>query len=187
MVFLAADVVATVSDSLVTFQLHLRGDFVCTDWVEVNEDVKFGEITKKVAKFVEQSCDCFFLPSNITTPQFTCHQHPTREHHVTYRASVDVSMAEMPKKELEESLEEWPRVHRSILVQGEWLSVDDTCPVIIQSLEEEECEVTTTSPDTVTLNILLIAVASVLVVAVLGSVAVMMLILFLCKFRKKTR
>ena len=54
---------------------------------------------------------------------------------MTYRASVSANTLGLVA-----TLEEWPRVHRSIVLQGERLSVDDTCPVIIQSLDEEECE-----------------------------------------------
>lgn len=106
---------------------------------------------------------------------------------MTYRASV--STGELARQDLVAALEAWPRVHRSIFLLGERLSVDDTCPVIIhQSSDEEECEISS-QPDaesqTVPLSTFWAAVISVLVIAaVLGSVAVVMIIVFTCTFRR---
>jgi hypothetical protein len=97
---------------------------------------------------------------------------------VTYRASI--STGTLAGQELVAALEEWPRVHRSILLQGERLSVDDTCPVIIQSLDEEECEVSSPPnlPVMVTLRIFLAAFVSALVFGVvLASLAVIIVLL----------
>ena len=89
-------------------------------------------------------------------------------------------------------LEAWPRSRRSILIQGEELSVDDTCVVIIQSLENQVCEVSTESVTmistsrevtstatepvvvtsvTVTIGTFVITVVAVLIVAILATIA----------------
>ena len=119
---------------------------------------------------------------------------------MTYRASV--STGSLNRQELVATLEEWPEVHRSILLQGGRLSVDDTCPVIIQSLDEEECEgpsqaeMVSGQPEMVTgrpgmvaemvaLSTFLATVISVTVV--LGSITVLMttLLICTCAFRNK--
>ena len=137
------------------------------DWINTDRLGKFEEMAMELAVFVGQSCDCPFPPSSITTPRFTC--HPPHVQHVTYRASVAVSMGQLSREGLVSALEEWPRTHRSILIQGERLSVEEQCPVIIQSLEEEEeCEIhtppPTTPPATVALTTFLIGMGSTVVV-----------------------
>jgi hypothetical protein len=114
------------------FQLHLNGDIRCLGWIATDQLMNFNQIATGLTVFIQQRCGC---PFSITTPQFTC--HPSHDQHVTYRASI--STGTLARQELVAALEEWPRVHRSILLQGERLSVDDTCPVIIQSLDEEGC------------------------------------------------
>jgi hypothetical protein len=170
------------------FQLHLNGDIRCPGWITTNQFIKFEQLAMELAVFIQQRCGCPFPSSNITTPQFTC--HPSHDQHVTYRASISTST--LARVELVVALEEWQRVHRSILLQGERLSLDDTCPVIIQSLDEEECEVSRMvfSPDQpmmVTISTFLAAFVSALVYgAVLGSIAVI-IILSLCYLWNKKR
>ena len=168
---------------MVTFELHLYGDNTCIEWINTDQHLKFQQIAMELTMFIQQKCGCPFPSSNITTPQFTCHQ--SREGHVTYRASVSTMYTStLTKQELIAGLEEWPRVHRSILLQGERLSVDDMCPVIIQSLDEEECEVPMASqPGSVALSIFLATVASVVVIA-LVAIAI---VIFSCSFRKRRK
>jgi hypothetical protein len=107
---------------------------------------------------------------------------------VTYRASISTNT--LARQELVAALEEWPRVHRTILLQGERLSVDDTCPIIIQSLDVEECGPTVmvfSPPAVVTLGTLLAVVTSVSVVLAIGSVTIVTVILLLCIQRYKKR
>ena len=162
----------------VMFQLHLYGDNICIEWIDTDQPIKFQQMVMELTMFIQQRCGCSFLSSSITTPQFTCHQ--SHEHHVTYRASVSTSM--LTRQELVAVLEEWPRVHRSILLQGERLSVDNTCPIIIQSLDEEECE-GPSQPESVSLSIFL---ATVISVAVIAMVAIALVIVF-CTFRKRRK
>ena len=86
------------------------------------------------------------------------------------------------REELVSALNEWPGVHRSILIQGEKLIVE-MCPVIIQSADDGECEVTTAAV-VVARNTLLITVTA--VTATFGTVAIILLttILFACAVRK---
>ena len=173
---------------MLTFQLHLHGVGTCTEWSSDDQLVKLQEIALELAMFTQQRCACPFPPSTITTPQFTCHlPHPQ---HVTYRASVDVTAVHLERVELIAMLEAWPRSRRSILIQGEELSVDDTCVVIIQSLEDQVCEVSTesvmvtsTEPVIVTLSTFVITVVAVFIIAVLATVAMVIVIMvsFRCK------
>ena len=158
-----------VLTDVVTFQLHLHGVGTCTEWSSDNQLVKLQEIALELAMFTQQRCACPFPPSTITTPRFTC--HPPHPQHVIYRASVDVTAVQLERVELIAMLEAWPRRHRSILIQGEELSVDDTCVVIIQSLEDQVCEVST-EPVVVSLTIstFIITLIAVFIIAVLATV-----------------
>ena len=86
------------------------------------------------------------------------------------------------REELVSALNEWPGVHRSILIQGEKLIVE-MCPVIIQSADDGECEVTTAAV-VVARNTLLITVTA--VTATFGTVAIILLTttLLACAVRK---
>ena len=174
--------------NVLTFQLRLHGVGTCTEWSSDNQLVKLQEIALELAMFTQQRCACPFPPSIITTPRFTC--HPPHPQHVTYRASVNITAVQLERMELIAMLEAWPRSRRSILVQGEELSVDDTCVVIIQSLEVEVCEVSTesvnvtsTEPVLVTLTTFLITVVAAFIIAVLATVTMMIAIMgsFRCK------
>ena len=78
---------------------------------------------------------------------------------------------------LEAVLREWPVVHRAILLQGELLSVDDTCPVIITSFHEEECN-HEVSPNTATVSL---GMMSAVAVAMLALVALVVMAFILYK------
>ena len=169
---------------LVFFQLHLYGTLTCPEWIGWNQQEKFEEIGQDLSVFIQQRCGCVFPPSSITSPQFTCHSDAQ---HVVYRASVGVSTVGVSREELEAALEEWPRTHRSILLQGQRLSVEQNCPVIINSLEDEgECELTTTSV-TVSLTTFLLTMAAVFIVSLLGAVALIVFIQLMCRITRHKR
>ena len=150
----------------------------------MNQVIKLEEISRKLAVFVQWTCGCAFPPSIITSTQFTCH-HDVE--HVTYRASVGVSTVGVSREEVEAALEEWPRTHRSILLQGQRLSVEQNCPVIINSLEDEgECQPTTT-PATVSVTTFALSMAALFVVTLLGTVAMVLLIQLLCTKTNRKR
>jgi len=154
----------------------------------------------EVAVFIGQRCGCVFPASSMTTPQFTCpQQHPQ---YTTYRASVNTSSTVgVSREELVAALEEWPRTHRSILVQGERLSVEESCPIIITSLEEGECEVnmvtppvtgvttdtstTPLAPDTVALSIFLIVVNLLIALLALAVSVIVLLFVYTLRSRRK--
>ena len=180
---------------LVFFELYFyAGAIICTEWIKLDQvTIKLEEISRELAIFVQWRCGCAFPPSIISSPQFTCH-HGTQ--HVIYRASVGVSTVGMSREELEAALEEWPRTHRSILLQGQRLSVEQNCPVIINSLEDEgECELTTTpvislttTPVMVSLTTFLLTMAAVFIITLLGAVVSTVLIQLMCcttRYRRK--
>ena len=89
---------------------------------------------------------------------------------------MGVSTVGVSREELEAALEEWPRTHRSILLQGQRLSVEQNCPVIIDSLKDEgECQLTT-KQDTVSTTTYVLSMAALFVVTLLGTVVMMLLI-----------
>ena len=164
------------NDAVVAFQIHLHGIPKCSEWIDADKLIKFNRIAMELTSFIERKCNCPFPSSSITTSQFTCDQ--SHERHVTYRASV--STGSLNRLELVAALEEWPRVHRSILLQGERLSVNDTCPIIIQSLDEEECGGPSQQPSgSVALSTILSTTVSAIIV-----VFVVMIALFSCNFKR---
>ena len=77
-------------------------------------------------------------------------------------------------------LETWPVLHRAVLVQGERLSVEESCAVVILSPEVQQCTLTSVPPVTqaaaAPLNMLLVTVLPVTVVVLLVAVAVVMVV-----------
>ena len=161
------------SDAVVAFQLHLHGIPKCSEWIDADKLIKFSRIAMELTKFIEPRCGCSF---RITTSQFTCRQQ--HERHVTYRASVSTDT--QTRQELVAALEEWPRIHGSIFLQGERLSVNDTCPVIIQSLNVEECGGPSQQPSgSVALSTILSTTLSAVIVVIVVLIA-----LFSCNFKR---
>ena len=154
--------------------LHWQVTATCAEWIDVNNILKSQEIATELAVFIERRCNCSFPPSHITTPQFTCPQDYPQ--HVTYRASVNVWSlpAQLNRSMLMGVLETWPLIHRSIFIQGERVSVEHNCPVIIQSFEDQQC-VPTTAPPTVSLTTFLATVLSLLLIALLAVVAMVII------------
>ena len=75
-------------------------------------------------------------------------------------------------------LETWPVLHRAVLVQGERLSVEESCAVVTP--EEQQCTLTSVPPVTqaaaVPLNMLLVTVLPITVVVLLIAVAIVMVV-----------
>ena len=160
----------------VLFQFSLGGNTSCADWININMLLKSQEIATELAVFVEQRCNCSFPPSCVIAPQFTC--PPRYPKHVTYRASVNVSSlpAQLDRSMLRGVLEAWPLVHRSVLVQGERLSVEETCPVIIQSREDEHCVTDSDSGIVLSLHTVLIITVPALIAVLLVAAAIVMVV-----------
>ena len=157
------------------------GAFICAKWINMNQVVKLEEISRELAIFVQRRCGCLI---SITSAWFTCHHDA--QHVIYYKAGVGVSTVGVSREELEAALEEWPRTHRSILLQGQRLSVEQNCPVIINSMNEEVCKLTT-APTMVSIITFLLTVAADFVVTLLGTVAMVLLIYFIYAKRSKKK
>ena len=81
-------------------------------------------------------------------------------------------------------LETWPVLHRAVLVQGERLSVEESCAVVTLSPEEQQCTLTS-APPTVSLSTFLVTVV---IFSVLVIVAMVIITIAICaaKQRKTT-
>ena len=158
----------------------------CSDWVNKNTLLKFTDITRELAVFIEQRCNCSLPTSLLTTSsQFTCVAELPQ--HVVYRASVQLSSLPVPldRSMLVDILETWPVLHRAVLVQGERLSVEESCAVVILSPEDQQC-ILTSVPPTVSLSTFLITVFTIVIFFVLAAVAVVITAVAVCvnKHRK---
>ena len=71
-------------------------------------------------------------------------------------------------------LETWPVLHRAVLVQGERLSVEESCAVVILSPEEQQCTLTS-APPTVSLSTFLVTVFTVVIFFLLAAVSMVII------------
>ena len=170
------------------FYLQQQGIISCPDWVNTNTLLKLADISRELAVFIEQRCNCSLPPSLLTTSsQFTCVAELPQ--HVVYRASVQLSSLPVPldRSMLVDILETWPVLHRAVLVQGERLSVEESCAVVILSPEEQQCTLTS-APPTVSLSTFLVTVLTVLIIFVLAAVAIVIIFIAIraAKHRKAT-
>lgn len=160
------------------FQLYLQHQEIasCPAWVNRNTLPKLADLNRELAVFIEQRCNCSFPPSLLTTSsQFTCVTE--LPHHVVYRASVELSSlpASLNRSMLVDILETWPVLHRAVLVQGERLSVEESCAVVILSPQEEGHCTLTSAPPTVPLSTFLITLFVVVILFVLTAVAMVII------------
>ena len=170
----------SVESSDITMQIRLHHILNCANWTNTDQIAKLQDMETELAVFIGQRCCCESPSTLITRAHFTCpssHPPPPHPQHVTYRASI-ATTGQLNRTMLEAVLREWPVIHRAILLQGELLSVDDTCPVIISSFEEEECLVVISSNlPRVSLEAFLAAIS----VALVTSMALVMMSFCLCK------
>ena len=169
------------------FQLYLQqqGITSCPDWVNRNTLLKLADISRELAVFIEQRCNCSLPPSLLTTSsQFTCVAELPQ--HVVYRASVQLSSLPVPldRSMLVDILETWPVLHRAVLVQGERLSVEESCAVVILSPEEQQCTLTS-APPTVSLSTFLVTVFTVIIFSMLATVAMVVMAIAICAAKQK--
>ena len=180
----------TTTDLVSIIQVHLHGTLHCMDWTEVFTSMKLKELATDLLTFIEQGCNCSFPSTFITRSRFICHPPPHPQHHVTYRASI-APTGQLNRTELEAVLREWLAVHRAILLQGELLSVDNTCPIIINSFDDEQCThdpITTTLPTSDTHQVMVslsVFMSTVLFTAVLAAMVVVVIVISFCALYKK--
>ena len=172
--------------NVVFLRLYLQhGITSCPDWVNRSTLLKLADISRELEVFIEQKCNCSLPPSLLTTSsQFTCVAELPQ--HVVYRASVQLSSLPVPldRSMLVDILETWPVLHRAVLVQGERLSVEESCAVVILSPEEQQCTLTS-APPTVSLSTFLVTVFTVVIFFTLAAVA--MVIIFMAIRAAKQR
>ena len=163
----------------VDFQLYFRGDFLCIEWISTNQSMKLQEIGNKLALFVQMLCGSHFPPPTITSSPFSCHDH--NMHIVRYKANASMSTSELSKEKLKDALREWQMTYRSIWIQKERLTVE-SCPVIIQPPQQDSgCM----APVMVSLTTFLVTVAASVCATMLGTIAVIITTVFLCKRKKR--
>ena len=172
----------TIVDELLVFQIVLEGSINCTEWIDTYVHVKLQDMGTQLAMFIRQRCCCEFPSTLITRAHFTCpssHPPPPHPQHVTYRASI-APTGQLNRTMLEAVLREWPAIHRAILLQGELLSVDHTCPVIISSFDKECIYEVSSEPVTAFVISLGTFLGSVVSAVVVAFVAVMVMTFSLC-------
>ena len=153
---------------------------MCDEWISTNQAAKLQEIDAEVTVFVQRKCGCL---STITSSQFFCNHEELHAEHMTYRATVNVSLLGSSREELEDALKEWPRMYRSLQVQGEILHVEENCPVIFHSRMESKCEVAETAA-TVSLTAFVATVVVSVLIMILETIAIAVISIILCKLLK---
>ncbi len=170
----------TAGSDYQAFQIHLHGISNCVEWIN---NQKLHDVATELAVFIGQRSNCVFPSTLITGAHFTC-PPPPHPQHVTYRASI-APTGQLNRSMLEAVLREWPAIHKAILLQGELLSVDDTCPVIISSFHDEGCAHDEPVKITADMNVpLLISSVSAVAMTITASVVIAVLSIYVLKYRK---
>ena len=105
---------------------------------------KLEDITSAVLEELTDSCaECGISSDIIDRQSFAC--FPESPTHVTFRARLGGS-SETDSGSLISLLESWVGGGSTIIVTGVLMTVDAECSVVISSLSEGECSMTTTQP-----------------------------------------
>ena len=139
---------------------------------------KRDRVIAAVVGATEQLCQCGFTAGHIdsTASGFQCSSNQNNQ--VVFRSKL-FGTATTNVSEVINHLKQWTSSHVSIFVLGLILEIDPTCPVIISSASDPECQLATSPPSGtsattpteaiaagVVVGIVIIAIAVVVVVIV---------------------
>lgn len=104
------------------------------------------DISVAIASNINLCCQCGLSRENITDSVFRC--FPSSPQAVTFRALLRHGSATLSSSELAiiSCMEQWISNDITIPVQSILINVDSSCNVIISSLDERECQVTSERP-----------------------------------------
>ena len=109
-------------------------------------------ITNEISEHVEMICSCQFTADNIVEEEFSSCR-ASAENTIVYRAEVrlQVPVLEMDVNDIVEIISSWVQTAPSFVVNGLRIRIDPSCPIVLESYDEEDCFVmsTTTSSSSV--------------------------------------
>ena len=153
-----------------------------TQLAEKTEAVIIG-----ITRGVDGLCQCGFSRDTFHDIEvrsgFLCFEESSTA--VTFRAEImALPMANI--SQLLEYIEQWVATQPSIVVLGSILSIDSSCTVAIDNLNEPECSemMTSTNTDT-TVPIIGGIVSGVIVFLIAAAAFVLVIVVFVSKHRKK--
>ncbi len=117
-------------------QLRLKGITNCRVYTEQDADRKTDDMTNRLKQGIESQCACGFNYSLILNSFMVCFDDSPS--HVTYRAVLTGSES-VSTIQLAKLMAQWVENDPIIVVQRAGLSVTNSCPVVIASLNSPEC------------------------------------------------
>ena len=127
----------TLSIKGTPFQIRLNRVQNCLQWT--SSDIitsRVDDIESLIALSIEEHCHCGFTVYQITDGGFQC--FPGSETHVTFRARL-TETTQRSTEELVMYLETSVANARSWLIQGQHLTINHTCILVIADIHSPEC------------------------------------------------
>ncbi len=94
------------------------------------------DVVSAVQSGIEAQCQCGFTSEFITDSGFMCQEG--LDNYATFRATM-YSLVDVNVSRLLSYVNSWRLSIPSILVQGLFLSVEESCPVAIATFQDEQC------------------------------------------------
>ena len=91
-------------------------------------------------------CSCQFTADNIVEEEFSSCR-ASAENTIVYRAEVrlQVPVLEMDVNDIVEIISSWVQTAPSFVVNGLRVRIDPSCPIVLESYNEEDCFVMSTT------------------------------------------
>ena len=145
-----------------------------------NSDSALDDIIRVIIERTNQLCQCGLVEDQITNGDLSCNGDRNA---ITFRAAMldnDNAACDV----IVNSVEEWvTAVDTTLTVQGTELTTNIECPVNIGSLDENYCDVVTSSA----VKAARVAAPVVVVVVVIGSIVVVVAVVILLHLRRRKK
>ena len=104
------------------------------------------QITNEISQHVEMICSCQFTADNIVEEEFS-NCRASAENTIVYRAKVrlQVPVLEIDVNDVVEIISSWVQTAPSFVVNGLRIRIDPSCPIVLESYDEEDCFVMSTT------------------------------------------
>ena len=102
------------------------------------------DISVAIASNINLCCQCGLSRENITDSVFRC--FPSSPQAVTFRALLRCGGTTLSSSEVASCVKQWISNDIIIPVQSILINVDSSCNVVISSLDERECQLTSEQP-----------------------------------------
>ena len=136
---------------------------------------------------MSRECTCLFSTAGIIEPSFSCRLSKTS---LVYRAKIAIPDSIAIASEIINDIMAWVLSHPSITVNKIILDIDPNCPVMLDSVDSDDCKPSSTSSmNGAALSAGELTGVSVTAVVIIIAVVVFTIILVIvgCNHRQKSR